>query len=365
LTAYILRRLGLMVPTLFGIILINFFVVQFAPGGPIEQLLAEARGEGNVTARFTGEAQGELRAQPQATDAGGAQGRYRGAQGVDPAYIKELEQQFGFDRPPVERFFKMLGDYLTFDFGRSWFRDKPVVALIVEKMPVSISLGLWSTLLIYLICIPLGIAKAVRDGTRFDLTSSSIILACYAIPDFLFAILLVVLFAGGSFFQWFPLRGLTSPGFAEMSLGQQILDYAWHMVLPLTALVIGGFATLTLLTKNFFIEEIAKQYVQTARAKGCTERRVLYGHVFRNAMLLIIAGLPGAFIGILFTGAVLIETIFSLDGLGLLALESALRRDYPVLFATLYISSLIGLITQLLGDLLYTVVDPRIDFEAR
>jgi microcin C transport system permease protein len=364
MAAYILRRIALMVPTLFGIILINFAVVQFAPGGPIEQLLAEQRGEGNVTGRFTGEAQGEIRGQPQAADSG-AQGRYRGAQGVDPAYIRELERQFGFDRPPVERFWKMLGDYLRFDFGRSWFRDKPVVDLVIEKLPVSISLGLWSTLLIYLICIPLGIAKAVRDGSRFDVVTSSIILGCYAIPSFLFAILLVVLFAGGSFFQWFPLRGLTSSGFAEMSFGQQVLDYAWHMVLPLTALVIGGFATLTLLTKNFFIEEISKNYVQTARAKGCAPGRVLYGHVFRNAMLLIIAGLPAAFIGVLFTGAVLIETIFSLDGLGLLGLESALRRDYPVLFATLYLFSLIGLLTGLLGDLMYTLVDPRIDFAAR
>ncbi|MCC7283165.1 MAG: microcin C ABC transporter permease YejB [Acetobacteraceae bacterium] len=365
MAAYILRRIGLMVPTLFGIILINFAVVQFAPGGPIEQLLAEARGEGNVTARFTGEAQGETRTTAQARDQGAGTSRYRGAQGVDPAYIRELERQFGFDRPAPERFLKMLGDYLRFDFGRSWFRDRPVLQLMIEKLPVSISLGLWSTLLIYLICVPLGIAKAVRDGSRFDLSTSTVILACYAIPDFLFAILLVVLFAGGSFVQWFPLRGLVSSDFSELSLAGRALDYAWHMVLPLTALVIGGFATLTLLTKNFFIEEISKQYVQTARAKGCTERRVLYGHVFRNAMLLIIAGLPGAFIGILFTGAVLIETIFSLDGLGLLALESALRRDYPVLFATLYISSLVGLFTQLMGDVLYMVVDPRIDFEAR
>lgn len=354
-----------MIPTLLGIILINFAVVQFAPGGPIEQLLAENRGEGNVTARFTGESQGETRAAPRPQGEGGVQGRYRGAQGVDPAYIKELEKQFGFDRPAPERFLKMLGDYLTFDFGRSWFRDKPVVQLIIEKMPVSISLGLWSTLLIYLICIPLGIAKAVRDGSRFDLSTSTVILACYAIPDFLFAIMLVVLFAGGSFVQWFPLRGLTSSGFAEMSFAQQALDYAWHMVLPLTALVIGGFATLTLLTKNFFIEEISKQYVQTARAKGCSSRRVLYGHVFRNAMLLIIAGLPGAFIGILFTGAVLIEIIFSLDGLGLLGYEAVINRDYPVIFATTYVLTLVGLVTQLVGDVTYMLVDPRIDFEAR
>jgi microcin C transport system permease protein len=364
--AYLLRRLLLVVPTLLGIILINFAVVQFAPGGPVEQALAELRGEGAQTlGRLTGEGQGEIRGpQPRA---GGEQpaGTYRGARGLDPAVVAEIERSFGFDRPWHERLLLMLGGYLTFDFGESLFQGRPVVDLILEKMPVSISLGLWSTLIIYLVSIPLGIRKAVRDGSRFDLATSGVVLVGYAIPAFLFAILLVVLFAGGSFLQWFPLRGLASPGASEWGFGWRVLDYLWHMALPTLALVIGGFAGLTMLTKNSFLEEIGKQYTLTARAKGASERRVLYGHVFRNAMLIIIAGFPGAFISIFFTGALLIEIVFSLDGLGLLGFEAAIRRDYPIMFATLYIFTLIGLLMQIVSDFTYTLVDPRIDFEAR
>jgi microcin C transport system permease protein len=370
--AYVLRRLALVVPTLFGIILINFAVVQFAPGGPVEQMLAELRGEGQTLGRLTGEGQGEVRV-PGAAERGGTEsaggggpvGSYRGARGLDPAIVAEIERAFGFDKPAHERFWDMLSGYLLFDLGRSLFRDRPVTELILEKLPVSISLGLWSTLIIYLVSIPLGIRKAVRDGSRFDLWTSAAVLVGYAIPGFLFAILLVVLFAGGSFLQIFPLRGLLSPGLADAPFLVRAADYAWHMVLPTTALVIGGFAGLTMLTKNSFLEEINKQYVVTARAKGAAESRVLYGHVFRNAMLLIIAGFPAAFIGILFTGALLVEIIFSLDGLGLLGFESAIRRDYPVMFGTLYVFTLLGLILQIIGDFTYTLVDPRIDFEAR
>ncbi len=361
--AYLVRRLLLVIPTLFGIMVINFAVIQFAPGGPVEQMIAEIRGTAvAATERITG-GQGEVMRAPSA-DMGG-DSIYRGARGLDPAIIREIEVMFGFDKPPLERFTDMMVNYLTFDFGRSFFRDRTVIELILEKMPVSISLGLWTTLLVYLISIPLGVRKAVRDGSRFDVWTSAVVLVGYAIPGFLFAILLVVLFAGGSFLQWFPLRGLTSPGWSEMSLGAKIIDYFWHLALPLTAMVIGGFASLTLLTKNSFLDEIGKQYVMTARAKGASEARVLYGHVFRNAMLLIIAGFPSAFIGILFTGALLIEIIFSLDGLGLLGFEAAIRRDYPVMFGTLYMFTLLGLVMQIVGDLMYTVVDPRIDFEAR
>jgi microcin C transport system permease protein len=371
--AYLLRRLILVVPTLFGIILINFAVVQFAPGGPVEQMLAELRGQGQTLGRITGEGGGEFRAPSDRFQregggdggGGGPVGSYRGARGLDPAIVAEIERAFGFDKPAHVRFWEMLGGYLRFDFGRSLFRDRPVVDLIVEKMPVSISLGLWSTLIIYLVSIPLGIRKAVRDGSRFDVATSGVVLVGYAIPGFLFAILLVVLFAGGTFLQWFPLRGLTSPGSELWPFWQRALDYAWHMALPTLALVIGGFAGLTMLTKNAFLDEIGKQYVMTARAKGADERRTLYGHVFRNAMLLIIAGFPAAFIGILFTGALLIEIVFSLDGLGLLGFESAIRRDYPVMFGTLYIFTLLGLLMQIVGDFTYTLVDPRIDFEAR
>jgi len=368
--AYILRRLLLVVPTLFGILVINFVVIQFAPGGPVEQMIAEIRGTAVAATERIAGGQGEMvRAPDLASPGGQASGTtdsvYRGARGLDPEIVKEIERMFGFDKPPLTRFVEMVSAYLRFDFGRSFFRDRSVIELIIEKMPVSISLGLWTTLLVYLVSIPLGVRKAVRDGSRFDVWTSAVVLIGYAIPGFLFAILLVVLFAGGSFFQWFPLRGLTSPGWAEMSLGDKILDYFWHMTLPITAMVIGGFASLTLLTKNAFLDEIGKQYVMTARAKGASERRVLYGHVFRNAMLLVIAGFPSAFIGILFTGALLIEIIFSLDGLGLLGFEAAIRRDYPVMFGTLYIFTLLGLVMQIVGDIMYTVVDPRIDFEAR
>lgn len=362
MAAYLLRRLLLIIPTLFGIILINFAVVQLAPGGPVEQLLAEIKGEGATLGRLTGEGGGEIRA-PQQN--GGTTSTYRGARGLDPAIVRDIEKMFGFDKPAHVRFYEMMKGYLSFDFGRSLFQDRPVVDLILQKMPVSVSLGLWSTLLVYLISIPLGIHKAVRDGSRFDVWTSVLVLAGYAIPGFLFAILLVVLFAGGSFVQWFPLRGLTSPGTELLPLWDRAVDYAWHMVLPTLVLVAGGFAGLTMLTKNAFLDEIGKQYVVTARAKGAGETRVLYGHVFRNAMLLIVAGFPAAFIGILFTGALLVEIVFSLDGLGLLGFEAAIRRDYPVMFATLYIFTLLGLVMQLVGDLMYTVVDPRIDFSAR
>jgi len=363
--AYLLRRLLLVVPTLLGIILINFAVVQFAPGGPVEQMLAELKGNGGSTlGRLSGDSQGEVR-QPQRSENTSEGSRYRGARGLDPAVVAEIEKAFGFDKPWHTRLLDMLSGYARFDLGRSLFRDKPVVALIAEKMPVSISLGLWSTLIIYLVSIPLGIRKAVRDGSRFDFWTSAVVLVGYAIPGFLFAILLVVLFAGGSFLQVFPLRGLLSPGMEGAPFLVRALDYGWHMVLPTVALVIGGFAGLTMLTKNSFLEEINKQYTVTARAKGAGEQRVLYSHVFRNAMLLIIAGFPAAFIGILFTGALLVEIIFSLDGLGLLGFESAIRRDYPVMFGTLYVFTLLGLVMQIVGDFAYTLVDPRIDFEAR
>ncbi len=352
MAAYLLRRLLLLVPTLFGIIAINFAVAQLAPGGPVEQAMAEARGRGgSATERITG--------------ATSDTGTYRGARGLDERQRQEIVHMFGFDKPAGERFLLMVRDYLRFDFGRSFFRDATVVQLVLQKMPVSVSLGLWSTLLIYLVSIPLGIAKAVRDGTRFDVASSAAVLVGYAIPGFLFAILLVVLFAGGSFLQVFPLRGLTTPGSEDWPFPARVADYAWHMVLPTVALVAGGFASLTILTKNCFLDEVRKQYVTTARAKGAGEGRVLYGHVFRNAMLLIVAGFPSAFLGLLFSSALLVEIVFSLDGLGLLGFESAIRRDYPVVFGTLYMFTLLGLVLQVIGDLLYTVVDPRIDFEAR
>ncbi|TVQ52273.1 MAG: microcin C ABC transporter permease YejB [Rhodobacteraceae bacterium] len=358
--AYVLRRLALILPTLFGIMLINFVVIQFAPGGPVEQLIAQlTEVGGSATDRFAGGG----------ADMGGRQeggSAYRGAQGLDPAFIAEIERQFGFDRPPVERFFLMLWNYIRFDFGESYFRSASVVGLIIDKMPVSISLGLWTTLLAYLVSIPLGVAKAVRDGTRFDVWSSAVVIVGYAIPGFLFAILLRTLFAQGSeFFPLFPLRGLTSPNFAEMSFLEQVRDYFWHIALPVFAMAISGFAVLTLLTKNSFLDQIKLQYVATARAKGLTEWQVLYGHVFRNAMLIVIAGFPSAFISILFTGSLLIEVIFSLDGLGLLGYEAVLNRDYPIVFGTLFIFGLIGLLLQLLTDLVYVWVDPRIDFESR
>jgi len=367
--AYIVRRLLLMIPTLLGIMVVNFFIVQFAPGGPVEQIIAQVTGQdAGALARIGGsggaEAGGQARAQTGAATAE-ASSKYRGAQGLDPEFIKQLEKQFGFDKPIHERFLLMMKNFVRFDFGTSYFRDQSVVSLVLSKMPVSISLGLWTTLLTYLISIPLGIRKAVRDGSKFDVWTSGVIIVGYAIPSFMFAILLVVLFAGGSFWSWFPLRGLVSDGWAELPWYSQILDYLWHMVLPIGALTIGSFATLTLLTKNSFLDQINQQYVLTARAKGLTEKRVLYGHVFRNAMLIVIAGFPSAFVGILFTGALLTEIIFSLDGLGLLGFEAVVKRDYPIMFGTLYFFSLLGLVMNLIGDLTYTIVDPRIDFEAR
>ena len=349
-----------MIPTLFGIMAISFIVIQFAPGGPVEQVIAKITGQGGAGDFISGGG-----GDSGFDNANGADSKYRGAQGLDPEFIKKLEEQFGFDRPPLERFGKMLWDYIRFDFGESYFRDISVIDLILEKMPVSISLGLWLTLISYMISIPLGIRKAVKDGSAFDVWTSGIVIIGYAIPGFLFAILLMVLFAGGSFFDWFPLRGLTSENFAQLSWPEKIVDYFWHLALPLTAMVLSAFATTTLLTKNSFLDEIRKQYVITARAKGLSERQVLYGHVFRNAMLIIIAGFPGAFISAFFTGSLLIENIFSLDGLGLLGFRSVLDRDYPVVFANLYIFSLIGLFVSLISDLTYTLIDPRIDFERR
>jgi microcin C transport system permease protein len=363
--AYILRRILLMIPTLLGIMAISFAVIQFAPGGPVEQVIAKLTGQGSdAGGRISGG--GADMGNNGGFDQGGDGGsKYRGAQGLDPEFIAKLEKQFGFDKPPLERFGLMLWNYSRFDFGDSYFRDISVLELILEKMPVSISLGLWITLISYLISIPLGIRKAVKDGSAFDVWTSGIVIVGYAIPGFLFAILPMVLFAGGSFYDWFPLRGLVSENWRQLSWPDRILDYFWHLTLPLTAMVLSAFATTTLLTKNSFLDEIRKQYVTTARAKGLSERRVLYGHVFRNAMLIVIAGFPGAFISAFFTGSLLIENIFSLDGLGLLGFRSVLDRDYPVVFANLYIFSLIGLIISLISDLTYTWIDPRIDFERR
>ncbi|HKH81446.1 MAG TPA: microcin C ABC transporter permease YejB [Methylovirgula sp.] len=358
--AYIARRILLMIPTIFGILLISFIIVQFAPGGPVERILAQLQGlNTSATANFSGGAEMRM--------SGGSEfsSKYRGAQGLDPKFIAELQKQFGFDKPPLERFLLMLKNYLRFDFGKSYYRDVPVIELIKEKLPVSISLGLWMTLLSYLISIPLGVAKAVRDGSRFDVWTSAVVIVGYAIPSFLFAILLIVLFCGGSFWQIFPLRGLTSENFATLSPLGKLEDYLWHITLPVLSLTLGAFATVTFLTKNSFLDEIRKQYVQTARMKGLTERRVLYGHVFRNAMMIVVAGFPGAFVNAFFAGSLLIETIFSLDGLGLLSYESIVDRDYPVVFANLYIFALLGLVVNLLSDLTYTWIDPRIDFETR
>ena len=367
---YIIRRLLLIPIVLLGIMVVNFFIIQIAPGGPVEQAIAQISGTAvDATARISGNSQGEVGQQrgqssPDAGQTSGT-GSYRGARGLDPNLIREIEIQFGFDKPLHVRFWIMLKNFLVFDFGESFFQSKSVVDLVIEKLPVSISLGLWTTELVYFISIPLGIAKAVRDGQSFDIWTSAVIIFGNAIPGFLFAILLVVLFAGGSFWDIFPLRGIVSPNWDELSLFGKITDYLWHMVLPITALVIGGFAALSMLTKNSFLEEINKQYVMTARAKGLDERRVLYGHVFRNAMIIVIAGFPSAFIGILFTGSLLIEIIFSLDGLGLLGFEAVINRDYPIVFATLYVFSLLGLLMNIVGDLMYNIVDPRIDFESR
>ncbi|MBN8187082.1 microcin C ABC transporter permease YejB [Salipiger thiooxidans] len=357
--AYILRRLLLIIPTLLGIMVINFALVQFVPGGPIEQIIAQVQGQGDVFEGFAGGG-GEA-----ASGSGGGSDQYAGARGLPPDFIEELEREFGFDKPPLERFLNMLWNYMRLDFGDSYFRSISVIDLVMEKMPVSISLGLWSTLIAYVISIPLGIRKAVKDGTAFDTWTSGAIIVAYAIPGFLFAILLLVLFAGGSYWQIFPLRGLTSDNWAQMSWPMKIADYFWHIALPVLASTISAFATLTLLTKNSFLDEIKKHYVMTARAKGLTESRVLYGHIFRNAMLIVIAGFPAVFIGVFFSGSLIIETIFSLDGLGRLGFEAAVARDYPVIFGTLFIFGLIGLVVGIISDLMYVLVDPRIDFEKR
>ena len=355
--AYILRRLLLIIPTLLGIMIINFALTQFVPGGPIEQIIAELEGGGDVFEGISGGGSETLGA---ASDE-----NYVGSRGLPPEFIEQLEREFGFDKPPLERFLNMMWNYLRFDFGDSYFRSISVVDLVLEKMPVSITLGLWSTILAYLVSIPLGIRKAVRDGSAFDTWTSALIIVAYAIPGFLFAILLLVLFAGGSYFQIFPLRGLTSDNFDQLSPIGKALDYLWHIVLPVTASTISAFATLTLLTKNSFLDEIKKQYVVTAKAKGLSESRVLYGHIFRNAMLIVIAGFPAVFIGVFFGGSLIIETIFSLDGLGRLGFEAAVARDYPVIFGTLFFFGLIGLVVGILSDLMYVFVDPRIDFDRR
>ncbi|MBL4758745.1 MAG: microcin C ABC transporter permease YejB [Rhizobiales bacterium] len=369
MAAYILRRLLLIIPTVVGIMLISFAVIQFAPGGPVERVIAQLTGtDVAATSRIGGSAGGDLGAGSQGqagSSSSVTSSKYRGAQGLDPEFIRQLEIQFGFDKPAHERFLLMMWNYIRFDFGTSYFRDISVIDLIVEKMPVSISLGLWMTLLSYGISIPLGIRKAVRDGSRFDTWTSGVIIIGYAIPGFLFAVLLIVMFSGGTFLDWFPLRGLTSENFDELSLVGKVIDYFWHLTLPLISMALGAFAVTSLLTKNSFLDEIRKQYVVTARSKGLDEKEVLYGHVFRNAMLIIIAGFPGAFIGAFFAGSLLIETIFSLDGLGLLSFESIVNRDYPVVFATLFIFSLMGLVVNLISDLTYTWIDPRIDFERR
>lgn len=353
-----------MIPTLFGIMLISFVIIQFVPGGPVERMIAELQGHGtDATSRFSGSTSNDSGNSAALTQTGD-NSSYRGAQGLDPEFIAELEKLYGFDKPAPERFWLMLGNYVRFDLGESYYRDAQVIDLILEKMPVSISLGLWSTLLIYLISIPLGIQKAVKDGTSFDFWTSALVFFGHAIPAFMFAILLIVIFAGGRYLDWFPLRGLGSDNWDDLTWLQKLADYAWHMVLPTLAMVISGFASLTLLTKNSFLDEINKQYVLTARAKGLSEHTVLYGHIFRNAMLIVIAGFPAAFISIFFTGALLIEVIFSLDGLGLLGYESVINRDYPVVLGTLYIYALIGLVMTLVRDLTYVAVDPRIDFSS-
>jgi microcin C transport system permease protein len=367
MAAYLVKRLLLMIPTLLGIMLISFVIIQFAPGGPVERMIAQLTGtDVSATSRIGGGQsdlagntnQGSMQSQD-------TQSSYRGAQGLDPEFIRQLEKQFGFDKPAHERFLLMMRNYATFDFGKSYYRDVSVLSLIKEKLPVSISLGLWMTLFTYLISIPLGIRKAVKDGERFDVWTSGFLVIGYAIPGFMVAVLLLVLFAGGSFLQIFPSRGLTSENWAQLSSWGKVVDYAWHLVLPLTAMALASFTTMTFLTKNAFLDEIRKQYVLTARSKGLTEGGVLYGHVFRNAMLLVIAGFPGAFVSAFLGSSLLIETIFSLDGLGLLGFESIINRDYPVVFATLWIFSLIGLVVHLITDFTYTLVDPRIDFESR
>ena len=347
MAAYILKRILLMVPTLIGVMLITFIVTQFVPGGPVEQLVHQLQGKG-----ATGEA------------TAGAEGLYRGARGLDQERLAELKALYGFDKPAHERFLTMLGNYITFDLGDSYFHHQSVLDLILSKLPVSISLGLWTFFLTYATCIPLGVAKATRDGSTFDVVSSTIVLVGYAIPGFVLGIALLVLFGGGSFWDVFPLRGLVSDNWEDLPWYQQVLDYLWHMVLPVISLVVGSFAVMTMLTKNALIEEIRKQYVLTARAKGLTENKVLYKHAFRNAMIPLVTNFPAAFIGAFFTGSLLIETIFSLDGLGLLSYESVLRRDYPVVLGSLYLFTLLGLVAKLLTDISYVLIDPRIQFES-
>ena len=362
--AYVARRLLLMIPTLFGIVLISFAIVQFVPGGPVERAIAQLQGEDQGGGRLGGGG-GAATGGAAAHVGGDVSSRYRGAQGLDQKFIDELKKQYGFDKPAYERFWILLKNYATFDFGTSYYHNVPVLQLIKEKLPVSISLGVWMTLISYAISIPLGVKKAMADGSRFDVVTSGIIVFGYAIPGFMFGVLLLTLFGGGSFWAVFPLRGLTSDNFAALDWTHKILDYLWHIALPVASLVIGSFATLTLLTKNSFLDEIKKAYVQTARMKGLSERRVLYGHVFRNAMLIVIAGFPGAFVSAFFTGSLLIETVFSLDGLGYLSYDSIIQRDYPVVLGNLFIFSLLGLVVNLISDLTYTWVDPRIDFETR
>lgn len=363
---YLLKRLLLIIPTLLGIMLISFIIIQFVPGGPVERMIAQLQGHGvEATARFGGGGAGADMAVGSTAQSTGANSQYRGSQGLDPEFIKELEAMYGFDKPAYQRFFQMVGNYARFDLGESYYRDVSVIDLVLEKMPVSISLGLWSTLIIYIVSIPLGIKKAVHDGKAFDVWTSVAVFIGYAIPSFMFAILLIIVFAGGRYFDFFPLRGLGSDGVEDMTFIQQTLDYLWHMVLPVSAMVISGFASLTMLTKNSFLDEINKQYVLTARAKGLEQKDVLYGHIFRNAMLIVIAGFPSAFLAIFFTSSLLIEVIFSLDGLGLLGYESIINRDYPVVLGTLYIFALMGLITTIIRDIVYVLVDPRIDFESR
>ncbi|KDM93444.1 microcin C ABC transporter permease YejB [Photobacterium galatheae] len=365
MTAYIIRRLLLVIPTLWAIITINFFVIQIAPGGPVEQAVAQLEGHrSGIMERFTGGGQ-EVKSTESTQQNGNGSSGYRGSRGLDPEVVAEIRKQFGFDKPMWERYVDMLTNYATFNFGESLFRGGNVIDLIIERLPVSISLGLWSTLIIYFVSIPLGIAKAVNHGTRFDIWSSALVITGYAIPGFLFAIVLIIFFASGNYFSWFPLRGLFSADFDQLTWYQQIGDYFWHLTLPIIAMVIGGFATLTMLTKNSFLDEINKQYVVTARAKGLDDHSILYKHVFRNAMLIIIAGFPSAFISIFFTGSMLIEVMFSLEGIGLLGFESTIQRDYPIVFSTLYIMTLLGLVMNIISDLTYTLVDPRIDFEAR
>ena len=355
--SYIIKRLLLIPLTLLGILTVNFIIIQFAPGGPVEHVLAQYSGM-NVDAKGALSGSAAMMQQTSAS-------KYQGARGVPEELIKELEKQFGFDQPAYIRFWKMISGYARFDFGKSFYQDKTVWQLIKERMPVSVSLGLWSTLIIYLIAIPLGIKKAVCDGSRFDVWTSFVVILGSAIPVFLFAVFLIVFFAGGTYLQWFPLHGLTSDNWESLSAGRKVLDYLWHLALPVTAMVIGGFASLTMLTKNSFMDELGKQYVLTAKAKGLSQNQVLYGHVFRNAMLIVIAGFPSLLIKMLFTGSLLIEVIFSLNGLGLLGYEAIMTRDYPVIFGTLYIFALLGLVLKLVSDIVYSLIDPRIDFSAR